>query len=324
MIYTPPALQNGQSATVSATVSVAGSGSVAQTDPTPITIDAISAPLISGTVANEPVSGAVGSFIRPFATTTVTDTDFAYSAKDTATIKITDGGTLTDADGLLTGPGLSKTPGTAGTYTLSSPDYAYTISNELRNLVFTLATAQPRTIGFELDVTDPKTNLTTTDTTTSVGVIPPPAAPVIAGTLAGQTVAAGSAIKPLASVTISDGNAAPSDVAAISLLNSAGTASDANGTLSGPGLTETAPGKRYLHPRCRQSGHNHRRTRCADVHPGRTSQRADIGDDTVQAESRGCRADRHRHENHGDRKPAGATTSRQFSGQRSDNGRRLP
>ena len=134
-------------------------------------------PLISGTVANEPVSAASGNTIRPFATTTIADTNFAYSAKDTATIKLTDGGVLTDADGLLTGPGLSKTPGTVGTYTLSNADYAYTIGYQLQNLVFTpsaVAAGLTRTTAFELDVTDAKANLTTTDTKTSVLQFGPP------------------------------------------------------------------------------------------------------------------------------------------------------
>ncbi len=242
LIYTPPALQNGQSSTVTATVTVADTGNVPQTDPKSILIDTISAPLISGTVANAPVLGVAGGTIRPFSTTNVTDTNFAYSSKETATIKITDGGTLTDADGLLTGPGLSKTPGTVGTYTLANLDYGYVIGTELQHLVFTLANGQQRTIGFELDVTDPEANLTTTDTKTSITVIPPQAPPLIVGTLAAQTVIAGNAIKPFAPVTISDSNAAPKDSVVISLIDSTGKASDANGTLSGAGLTETAAG----------------------------------------------------------------------------------
>jgi hypothetical protein len=245
LVYKPPTLQNGQSAALTAKVTVADTGNTPQTDPTTIVIDAISPPAINGTVANAPVSATPGNTIRPFATTTIMDTNFAYSAKDTATIKITDGGALTDADGLLTGPGLSKTPGTVGTYTLSNADYAYTIGYELQNLVFTPAAVtagQTRTTAFELDVNDAKAGLTTTDTKTSVLQFGPAVTPIIAGTLAGQTVVAGSAIKPFTSVSISDGNTTPSDTVTIRLLNSNGTATDANGTLSGTGLTETAAG----------------------------------------------------------------------------------
>jgi hypothetical protein len=247
LIYTPPALPQGQAATVIASVTVANSGDIPQTDPKSITIQTISAPLISGTVANAPVSGTPGSTIRPFATTYVTDANFDYTAKNIATIKITDGGALTDADGLLTGPGLSKTPGTVGTYTLSNPDYAWTIGNDLQNLVFAVspvAVGQTRATAFELDVTDPKANLTTTDTTTSITAIGPAPGtpPIVAGTLAGQTVTAGNVIRPFASVTVSDANPGPKDVVAISLLDSAGNISDKTGTLSGFGLTETASG----------------------------------------------------------------------------------
>lgn len=248
LIYTPPPLQNGQSNTVTASVSVADSGNPPVTDAKNVIINAITPPSITGTVANEPVAAASGNTIKPFATTTITDTNYAYSAKDTATIKLTDGGVLTDADGLLTGPGLSKTPGTVGTYTLSNADYAYTIMYELRNLLFTPsapAAGLTRTTAFELDVTDLQSGLTTTDANTSVLQIAPPPGPtppIIAGTLAGQTVVAGSAIKPFNSVSISDSNATPSDAATISLLNSAGAATDANGLLSGTGLKETAAG----------------------------------------------------------------------------------
>ena len=245
LIYTPPPLQNGQGNAITASVAVTDSGSAPVTDPTNIVIDAISAPLIAGTVANEPVAVIPGGTIRPFATTTITDTNFAYSATDTAVIKVTDGGVPTDADGLLTGPGLSKTPGTVGTYTLSNADNPYNITAELRNLVFTptpVTGGTTRTTAFELDVTDPQASLTTTDTNTSVLQFGSGVAPVIAGALGGQTVDAGSVIAPFSPVTISDGNLAPSDIVAISLLNNQGNPTDANGTLSGPGLTETAPG----------------------------------------------------------------------------------
>jgi hypothetical protein len=67
-------------------------------------------------------------------------------------------------------------------------------------------------------------------------------APTIAGTEAGQAVTPGNVLDPFASVTISDANANPSDAVTITLKNAGGTATDANGTLTGTGLTETAPG----------------------------------------------------------------------------------
>jgi hypothetical protein len=118
LVYTPPTLQNGQSNTVTASITVADTGNAPLTDANSIIIDSTSPPAITGTVGNQPMIATPGNTIRPFATTNITDTNFAYSAKDVATIKITDAGVLTDADGLLTGPGISKPPGTIGTYTL--------------------------------------------------------------------------------------------------------------------------------------------------------------------------------------------------------------
>jgi hypothetical protein len=92
---------------------------------------------------------------------------YSYNAKDSATITITDGGKATDADGLLTGPGLSKTG--VGTYSLG-PDYVYNIQNELHELSFqTVALAAEQHPEFELDVTDTTSNLTTKDLTRNRG-----------------------------------------------------------------------------------------------------------------------------------------------------------
>jgi hypothetical protein len=264
LVYNAPTLPNGQSFAVQASVSVVDNG-VTTTDQTPISIADIAPPAISGTVANEPI--ASDDKIAPFATVTITEPNFNYdyytitagnpnntytqgasyyyNPKESATITITDGGKATDADGLLTGPGISKTG--VGTYSIGS-DYVYNIQNELRTLSFqtiTLAAGQTSNPMFELDVTDTTTNETSKDTTTSLLVIGPtltPMAPKIAGTLAGQTVAPANVLDPFASVTISDTNPSPKDSATITLTNASGTATDANGTLTGTGLTETASG----------------------------------------------------------------------------------
>ena len=76
--------------------------------PSSVTIDVVTPPLITGTVANQPV--AAGGKIKPFSTVAVTDNDFNQTAKDTATITVSDGlyTSPTDKDGLLTGSGLSQ------------------------------------------------------------------------------------------------------------------------------------------------------------------------------------------------------------------------
>jgi len=69
------------------------------------------APTVTGPVTNQPV--ASGATIHPFAAVRITDTDFNYNAKTSATIILSDatsGGQPTDADGLLSGTGLSVCP----------------------------------------------------------------------------------------------------------------------------------------------------------------------------------------------------------------------
>jgi hypothetical protein len=262
--YNAPQLPNGQAFATQASITVTD-GAVVTTDGTPVIVGDVAPPAITGTVANEPI--ASGDKIPPFATMTLTEPyidynyytlvagtpnntyvggpNYNYNPKDSVSITITDGGKATDADGLLTGPGLSKTG--VGTYTLG-PDYAYNIESELRGLSFqTVAVAAGQTMNpsFELDVTDSTSNLTTKDTTTSLSVIGPqlvPVAPTIAGTLAGQSVTPGNVLDPFASVTVSDTNPTPTDSVTITLMNASGQATDANGTLAGTGLTETAAG----------------------------------------------------------------------------------
>ena len=249
LVYTPPAgLAAGQGASVQAVVTV--SDGVTTTTSGPIVIDSTTPPAITGAVANQPI--ASGGTIRPFATTSITDaglysypTGVSYSPKDVATISITDGGHATDADGLLTGPGLSKTG--VGTYSLSNPDYGYDIGYELRGLSFaTAAVAAGQTANptFEVDVASSPSGLVTDNATNSlliIGPTPPTVPPSIAGTQAGQTVESGNLIDPFQSVTISDSNPSPQDAATVTVTDANGSASDADGTFGAqPWLSHTA------------------------------------------------------------------------------------
>jgi hypothetical protein len=134
-----------------------------------------------------------------------------------------------------------------GTYSVAATT-SYTLESELRALssqTVAVPAGQTENRKFELDVTDTTSNLTTKDTNTSllvIGPTPTPVPPDIAGTLAGQNVTVGDTINPLASVTVSDTNTNPTDSATITLTNASGAATDANGTLSGSGLTETTAG----------------------------------------------------------------------------------
>ena len=267
LVYTTPQVPNGQGFATQASITVTDGSDVA-TD-SPVIVGVLSPPAIAGTVADEPV--ASGNTIPPFATLTVTNPSFSYdyytivagspynayvyglsyyySPKDTATITVTDGGQATDADGLLTGPGLSKTG--VGTYSLTAQQY-YNIGYALQNLKFatnTLAAGQTENPTFEVDVTDATLGLTAKDTTTSVlviGPVPKPVQPTIEFISAGQTVAPGNVLDPFASLIISDTNQNPTDSATITLTDASGKATDANGTLTGTGLTKTAAGSYTL------------------------------------------------------------------------------
>lgn len=235
LVYTPPTPTQGNFTAVNATLSVSVSDNpVVVTDAKPIVLETVTPPAITGTVANEPVASGPNATIRPFAATRVTDNNFRYDAQDNAAIVLTDSnGAPTDADGILTGAGLSKTA--VGTYALA-PTASYNLQSYLQSLVFAPTTVAPgatRTTAFALVVADVATTLATTDTTTSVLVIGPtvtPTPPQIAGTVAGQTVApGGSTISPFNAVTVSDTNANPSDSATLTITG--------GGTLAGPELT---------------------------------------------------------------------------------------
>jgi hypothetical protein len=272
--YNAPDLPNGQGFATQASITVSDGG-VAAADAIPIKIGVVSPPAITGTVPDQPV--AAGDLIAPFAIVNVTnpwfdyyyytlvagnpyttevatpgETDYDYNPTDTVTIAIIDGGQATDADGLLTGPGLSKTG--VGTYSLITQQY-YNIGYALQNLKFTTNTlpagAAENPI-FQVKVTDTTSGLSTTDSNTSLLILGRRVEPIIAGTQAGQTVAPGNVIDPFASVTITDTNQPnPMDSATITLTNAPGTPptdvpgappTDASGTLTGTGLTETAAG----------------------------------------------------------------------------------
>jgi len=189
LIYTPPNLTAGQSAEVNAPISIYSpyypNYSFFAYDAKPV-IDTVTAPLISGTVPNQlvPPSNA----LNPFATTTITDNDFNQTARDTATITITDGGNPTDDDGTLTGPGISYIG--VGTYAISgvSPsDLTKELQSATLNAPLASSFSGTRPVSLRLDVKDvppgnataapgfdPSTALTSIDRTTSVIVKLPP------------------------------------------------------------------------------------------------------------------------------------------------------
>jgi len=293
LVYTPPTLAAGSYDAVNATITVNDSpyfpdygntyGNTV-TDPTRPVLETVTPPSITGTIANEPV--ASGATLRPFASVRLADYNLTYNARDAGTITLTDAsGNATDADALLTGPGLGKTG--IGTYALAAASY-YDLQNNLQGLVFTpaaVAAGSTRTTTFGLHVTNVASTLATDDNTTSVLVIgPAPKPPLIAGTSADQTVAPGNAISPFNGVTVSDTNVNPQDSATLTV--------SGGGTLSGAGLVAgsagvytiaaTSPGaltailnKYHLHRASTGRpalGHEHHQARCRGPHANRQRQ----------------------------------------------------
>ena len=123
-------------------------------------------PTIVGTMSGQTVSDM--ATVQPFSTVTVGDPD--SGAIESVTITVTAGGVASDADGRLSGAGLTRT-GT-GTYTLTS-DSPEAVTSALEMLVFTptagqVATGGMVTTGFTLSVSDGLVTSPTTDSTTTV------------------------------------------------------------------------------------------------------------------------------------------------------------
>jgi len=244
LVYTPPALANGASAVVDATVSIGSSplppvpnGSTTLADPkNPVVLQTVTAPGITGTIADQPVSS--GTALRPFAAASVADNNPGFNAQTAGTLNVTDEtGAPSDAGGVLAGPGLTKTG--IGTYALSAGS-AYVLQSNLQSLVFTSAAlpgGETHTTKFNLSVSDAATKLASSDAAASVQVVGPATAPVpplVAGLLPDQTVIPGNAISPFHAITVSDSNASPKVSATLTL--------SGGGTLSGTGLVAGSAG----------------------------------------------------------------------------------
>jgi hypothetical protein len=192
---------------------------------------------IGGTSAGQAVNDT--GTISPFGTVTLTD---SAGLQDSATITLTVGGTASDADGLLSGTGLTKT-GT-GTYSLAAATPA-ALQASLRALIFTptanqVAPGSTVTTGFTLGITDTGAG-SASNTTTTVVATSITDTPSITGTVANQATTDLVAVTPFAGVTISDPDVGVTPTITITL-RSGGVATDANGILSGTGLTKTGTG----------------------------------------------------------------------------------
>ena len=196
-------------------------------------------PVISGTAAGQPVTDE--ATVHPFSGVTIGDANIGSQA-ETVTITLTNGGTVTGADGTLSGAGVTQTA--VGIYTLSAAS-AGAITTALDALVFTptahqVAPGDTVTTGFAIEVTDTAGG-TSSDSATTVIATAVNDPPVITGAITGQTTTDKTTVTPFSAVTISDPDIGASETIIITL-NVDGSPSDTNGTLSGSGLTETVTG----------------------------------------------------------------------------------
>jgi hypothetical protein len=180
-------------------------------------------PVITGTQAGQMVNDNATDL--PFSTTTITDPNGNLS--ETLTITLSNGGTATDTDGMLSGTGLTQSG--IGIYTLSAPNAA-TATSELNALVFTptphqVAPGSTVTTAFKLAVTD-GVGQSATDSATTVIATAVASMPAINGTVGNQGVPNQSASMPFGKVTVTDPTFGVTDTATVAL------SAPGNGTLS--------------------------------------------------------------------------------------------
>ena len=145
-----------------------GAGGAASDAKTNVTITSIDDPsTIGGTVANQTITDK--GTATPFSGVTIGDPD--VGASESVTITVTAGGVASDADGTLSGAGLTETSPGSGTYTLTAASPS-TVQAALRALVFTPTANQVPSgsvaTGFTLSVSDGIVTPATTDSQTSI------------------------------------------------------------------------------------------------------------------------------------------------------------
>jgi Ca2+-binding RTX toxin-like protein len=202
-------------------------------------------PVITGTAGGQALNDNATD--HPYSGVTITDAS-PGGQSETVTITVTAGGVASDADGLLSGASLTKTG--VGTYVIAAASAAAATA-ELDALLFTPTAHQvvpggTVTTGFTLSVTDTAAE-TASNSTASVITTAINNPPVITGTGAGQPVNDNATDEPFSTVTIADPDFGATETVTITLTSS-GVPSDANGALSGTGLTRTGVGTYTLGP----------------------------------------------------------------------------
>jgi endoglucanase len=199
----------------------------------------------SGTIVPPSVTGLAASTTLlddvtalPFAGVTITDAQANTSVS--ASITLESGGVATTANGTLAGTGLTQL--SAGVYALGATTPS-TLSAELAGLVFTPVDHEVTpgsSVTTDLSVTVSGQSTTTTVTSALVAQASF-TAPVVSGLAAQTSLGQNATATPFSAISVSDPDDNASTSAVITFSND-GMATDADGLLSGAGLTHTGVG----------------------------------------------------------------------------------
>ena len=238
LVFTPTTHQVAPGSSVTTTFTIEATDTAGGTScNSTTTVGATAAndpPVITGAVAGQTTTDE--ATITPFSGVSVSDVDFGQTETVTVTLSSAANGTLSDVDGGSFNSG-------TGVYSITGTDSAVTTA--LDALVFTptahqVAPGGTVTTTFTIQATDTAGGTSSNSTTTVIATaVNDP--PVITGAMAGQTTTDEATITPFSGVTISDPDFDASETVTITL-TAGGLPSDANGTLSGAGLTKTGTG----------------------------------------------------------------------------------
>ena len=218
--------------------------------PTPVTTAAAPTPVASVAAAGAPATPTIAgiaaqtllndrSTATPFAGIAVADA--TATATTSAALTLSAAGSPSDANGVLSGAGLTHTG--AGSYSLAATS-PQTLSAELAALVFTPTAheaAPGSTITSSLAATVTSADAASATATTNLAVTVTDTAPTVTGLAATVGLTDSSSAAPFSAVTVTDPDFGAATSATITLTAS-GAASDADGTLSGAGLAHIGAG----------------------------------------------------------------------------------
>ncbi len=203
---------------------------------TTVSVTAVAAP-ISATPAAASVATTDEATVAPFSAVLISDPNPAQTETAVVTLGSLAGGSLSSGPAGPFGGSFNN-----GTYTVSGT--AVAVAAALDGLVFTptphqVAPGQTVATTIQATITDTAGQQTAISSTVAATAVND--APTIT-TPAGGTTSDETPIDPLAGLTISDPDVDATEAVTVLLLNASLTATDADGTLSGAGLTQTAPG----------------------------------------------------------------------------------